>query len=152
VIGLFDRLAVPLLRTLDPETAHALALNALKLAPLPLPRRDDEKLAMRAFGLDFPNPMGLAAGFDKNAEVPDALFRLGFGFVEVGGVTPQPQLGNPKPRLFRLDADRAVINRLGLNSEGVDAVAGGGGGGPAGAGLLGPHKLSHNQNKLRVGP
>jgi dihydroorotate dehydrogenase len=123
VIRLFDRLAVPLLRTLDPETAHALALNALKLAPLPLPRRDDEKLAVRAFGLDFPNPVGLAAGFDKNAEVPDALFRLGFGFVEVGGVTPQPQPGNPKPRLFRLDADRAVINRLGLNSEGVDAVA-----------------------------
>ena len=123
VIGLFDRLAAPLLRTLDPEAAHALALNALKLAPLPRAAPDDEKLRVQAFGLTFPNPVGLAAGFDKNAEVPDALFRLGFGFVEAGGVTPQPQPGNPRPRLFRLDADEAVINRLGLNSEGVEAVA-----------------------------
>jgi len=123
VIALFDRLAAPLLRTLDPETAHALALNALKIAPLPRAVPDDEKLTVRAFGLTFPNPVGLAAGFDKNAEVPDALFRLGFGFVEVGGVTPLPQAGNPRPRLFRLDADQAVINRLGLNSEGVEAVA-----------------------------
>ena len=123
MIGLFDRLAAPLLRTLDPETAHALALNALKLAPLRRPAPDDEKLAVRAFGLDFPNPVGLAAGFDKNAEVADALFRLGFGFIEVGGVTPLPQAGNPRPRLFRLDADEAVINRLGLNSDGVEAVA-----------------------------
>jgi dihydroorotate dehydrogenase len=123
VIGLFDRFAVPLLRLLDPETAHALALNALKVAPLPRPAPDNEKLGVQAFGLRFPNPVGLAAGFDKNAEVPDALFRLGFGFVEAGGVTPQPQPGNPRPRLFRLDADGAVINRLGLNSEGVEIVA-----------------------------
>ena len=123
VIGLFDRLAAPLLRTLDPERAHALALNALKMAPLPRAARDDDKLRVQAFGLTFPNPVGLAAGFDKNAEVPDQLFRLGFGFVEVGGVTPQPQPGNPRPRLFRLDADEGVINRLGLNSEGVAAVA-----------------------------
>ena len=123
MIGLFDRLAAPLLRTLDPERAHALALNALKLAPLPRAARDDEKLRVQAFGLTFPNPVGLAAGFDKNAEVPDQLFRLGFGFVEAGGVTPQPQPGNPRPRLFRLDADEGVINRLGLNSEGVAAVA-----------------------------
>jgi dihydroorotate dehydrogenase len=122
VIALFDRLAAPLLRTLDPETAHALALNALKLAPLRRAAPDDGKLAVRAFGLAFPNPIGLAAGFDKNAEVPDALFRLGFGFVEVGGVTPLPQGGNPRPRLFRLDADEAVINRLGLNSDGIEAV------------------------------
>jgi dihydroorotate dehydrogenase len=122
VIALFDRLAVPLLRTLDPETAHALALNALKIAPLRRAAADDAKLAVRAFGLTFPNPVGLAAGFDKNAEVPDALFRLGFGFVEVGGVTPLPQAGNPRPRLFRLDADEAVINRLGLNSDGLEAV------------------------------
>ena len=106
MIGLFDRLAAPLLRTLDPERAHALALNALKLAPLPRAAPDDEKLRVQAFGLTFPNPVGLAAGFDKNAEVPDPLFRLGFGFVEVGGVTPQPQPGNPRPRLFRLDAGR----------------------------------------------
>lgn len=123
MIALFDRLAVPLLRALDPETAHALALNALKVAPLRRAAADDAKLAVRAFGLTFPNPVGLAAGFDKNAEVADALFRLGFGFVEVGGVTPLPQAGNPRPRLFRLDADEAVINRLGLNSDGVDAVA-----------------------------
>ena len=77
---------------------------------------------MRAFGLNFPNPVGIAAGFDKNAEVPDALLRLGFGFVEVGTVTPLPQAGNPRPRLFRLEADEAVINRLGFNSEGAAAV------------------------------
>jgi len=123
VIPLFDRLAAPLLRMLDPEQAHALALHALKRAPLPRPAPDDAKLAVAAFGMRFPNPVGLAAGFDKNAEVIDALFRLGFGFVEAGGVTPQPQPGNPRPRLFRLDADQAVINRLGLNSEGVEAVA-----------------------------
>ena len=123
MIGLFDHLARPLLRTLDPETAHALALNALKFAPIPRAAPDDEKLRVQAFGLTFPNPVGLAAGFDKNAEVTDALLRLGFGFVEAGGVTPQPQPGNPRPRLFRLDADEAVINRLGLNSEGAETVA-----------------------------
>ena len=123
MIALFDRLARPLLRTLDPETAHALALNALKLAPLPSAAPDDEKLRVEAFGLTFPNPVGLAAGFDKNAEVVDPLFRLGFGFVEAGGVTPKAQPGNPRPRLFRLDADEGVINRLGLNSEGAEAVA-----------------------------
>ena len=120
---LFDRLAAPLLRTLDPERAHGLALAALKLAPLRRAARDDEKLRVSAFGLTFPNPVGLAAGFDKNAEVPDQLFRLGFGFVEVGGVTPRPQPGNPRPRLFRLDADEGVINRFGFNSEGLEAVA-----------------------------
>ena len=77
---------------------------------------------MRAFGLNFPNPVGMAAGFDKHGEVPDALLRLGFGFVEVGTVTPLPQPGNPRPRLFRLAADEGVINRLGFNSEGADAV------------------------------
>jgi len=123
VIALFDRLARPLLRALDPEIAHGLALYALKLAPIPGAAPDDEKLRMQAFGLTFPNPVGLAAGFDKNAEVTDALFRLGFGFVEAGGVTPKPQPGNPRPRLFRLDADEAVINRFGFNSEGVEAVA-----------------------------
>src|SRR5258707_13306954 len=108
---------------LDPETAHALALNALKITLLPRAAPDDARLAVDAFGLTFPNPVGLAAGFDKNAEVADALFRLGFGFVEVGGVTPKPQPGNPRPRLFRLDADDGVINRLGLNSEGAEVVA-----------------------------
>jgi dihydroorotate dehydrogenase len=95
----------------------------LKLGILPSAAPDDEKLRVEAFGLTFPNPVGLAAGFDKNAEVVDALFRLGFGFVEAGGVTLHPQPGNPRPRLFRLDADEGVINRLGLNSEGVEAVA-----------------------------
>jgi dihydroorotate dehydrogenase len=122
VIVLFDRLIRPLLRTLDPETAHALALHALKLAPLPQLPLDDEKLRVQAFGLTFPNPVGLAAGFDKNAEVTDALLRLGFGFVEAGGVTPKPQPGNPRPRLFRLDADEGVINRFGFNSDGLEAV------------------------------
>ena len=122
MIGLFDRLARPLLRVLDPEDAHRLALRALKIAPLPRPVTDDPRLAVRAFGLEFPNPIGLAAGFDKHGEVPDALLRLGFGFVEVGTVTPHPQPGNPRPRLFRLNADEGVINRFGFNSEGEVAV------------------------------
>jgi dihydroorotate dehydrogenase len=122
VIGLFDRLARPLLHALDPEDAHALAIRMLKFTPLPRAPRDDPRLAMRVFGLDFPNPVGMAAGFDKNAEVPDALLRVGFGFVEVGTITPLPQSGNPRPRLFRLDADAAVINRLGFNSQGAEAA------------------------------
>ncbi len=122
MIGLFDRLARPLLHALDPEDAHGLAIRLLKLAPLPPGAVDDKRLAMRVFGLNFPNPVGIAAGFDKNAEVPDALLRVGFGFVEVGTITPQPQAGNPRPRLFRLDADAGVINRLGFNSQGADAV------------------------------
>ena len=99
-----------------------MAIKALQFAPLPPPRRDDARLAVRAFGLNFKSPVGMAAGFDKNAEVPDALLRLGFGFVEVGTITPKPQAGNPRPRLFRLDADHGVINRLGFNSQGADAV------------------------------
>ena len=122
MIGLFDRLARPFLRALDAEDAHRLAVMMLKYAPLPKAPRDDPRLAMRVFGLNFPNPIGVAAGFDKGAEVPDALLRLGFGFVEIGTITPQPQPGNPRPRLFRLDADRGVINRLGFNSEGADAA------------------------------
>ena len=122
MIGLFERFARPLLRAMDPEDAHALALRALKLAPLPKAVADDARLAVRAFGLTFPNPVGLAAGFDKHAEVPDALLRVGFGFAEVGTVTPRPQPGNPRPRVFRLNADQAVINRLGFNSEGEAAV------------------------------
>ena len=121
MIGLFERLAAPFLRTLSPENAHALTVRMLKFAPLP-PASDDKRLAIRVFGLNFPNPVGMAAGFDKNAEVADALIRLGFGFVEVGTVTPRPQAGNPRPRVFRLDADGAVINRLGFNSQGADAM------------------------------
>ena len=122
MIGLFDRLARPFLHVLEPEDAHGLAIRMLKFAPLPRAAADDKRLAVRAFGLNFPNPVGIAAGFDKNAEVPDALLRLGFGFVEVGTITPKPQAGNPRPRLFRLDADTGVINRLGFNSQGADAV------------------------------
>ena len=122
MIGLLDRLARPFLHALDPEDAHGLAIKMLKFAPLPPAPRDDKRLALRVFGLNFPNPVGIAAGFDKNAEVPNALLRLGFGFVEVGTITPLPQPGNPRPRLFRLDADHGVINRLGFNSQGADAA------------------------------
>src|SRR5260370_10209797 len=122
MIGLLDRLARPLLYTLDPENAHRLAIRMLQVVPMPPPAKDDKRLAMRVFGLNFSNPIGIAAGFDKNAEIPDVLLRAGFGFVEVGTITPLPQLGNSRPRLFRLDADQAVINRLGFNSEGGDAV------------------------------
>jgi dihydroorotate dehydrogenase len=122
VIGLLDRLARPFLHALDPEDAHGLAIKMLKFAPLPPAPRDDKRLALRVFGLNFPNPVGIAAGFDKNAEVPNALLRLGFGFVEVGTITPLPQAGNPRPRLFRLDADHGVINRLGFNSQGANAA------------------------------
>jgi dihydroorotate dehydrogenase len=122
VIRAFDAFSLPLLRWLDPEDSHRLAIQGLKLLPPLRPRPDDAKLAVRAFGLNFPNPIGMAAGFDKNAEVPDALLRLGFGFVEIGSVTPKPQTGNPRPRLFRLERDQAVVNRLGFNNDGAEAV------------------------------
>ena len=122
MMDLLDRLARPLLYALDPEDAHRLAIRMLQIAPIPPPLADDKRLAARVFGLNFSNPIGLAAGFDKNAEVPDALLRAGFGFVEVGTITPLPQPGNPRPRLFRLDGDQAIINRLGFNSDGAEAV------------------------------
>jgi dihydroorotate dehydrogenase len=122
VIRAFDALSLPLLRWFDPEDAHRLAIQGLKLLPPLRPRTDDAKLAVRAFGLNFPNPIGMAAGFDKSAEAPDALLRLGFGFVEIGTVTPKPQIGNPRPRLFRLERDEAVINRMGFNNDGAEAV------------------------------
>ncbi|PZA11423.1 dihydroorotate dehydrogenase (quinone) [Rhodopseudomonas palustris] len=122
MIRAFDAVSLPLLRWLDPEDAHRLAIQGLKLWPPVKPRPDNPRLAVRAFGLNFPNPVGIAAGFDKNAEAPDALLRLGFGFVEVGTVTPRPQAGNPRPRLFRLDRDEAVINRMGFNNDGAEAV------------------------------
>ena len=122
MIRAFDAFSLPLLRWFDPEDSHRLAIQGLRLLPPVRPRPDDAKLAVRAFGLNFPNPIGMAAGFDKNAEVPDALLRLGFGFVEIGTVTPKPQTGNPRPRLFRLERDEAVINRLGFNNDGADAV------------------------------
>ena len=122
MIRAFDTFSLPLLRWLDAEDAHRLALQGLKLLPPVKSRPDDSKLAVRAFGLNFPNPVGMAAGFDKNGEVSDALLRLGFGFVEIGSVTPKPQAGNPRPRLFRLERDEAVINRMGFNNDGADVV------------------------------
>ncbi len=112
-----------LLRSLDPETAHGLAIGALKHAPLPASAPDDPILATTLAGLTLPNPVGLAAGLDKNAEALAGLSRLGFGFVEAGSVTPRAQSGNPKPRLFRLSEDRAIINRMGFNNVGMDAFA-----------------------------
>lgn len=116
-------LAAAGMRLLDPEVAHRLAIRALQLVPLPAPRPDDPVLATSIGGLSLPNPVGLAAGLDKNGEALSGLSRLGFGFLECGSVTPLPQDGNPKPRLFRLSEDRAVINRMGFNNEGLEAFA-----------------------------
>ena len=110
----------PLLFALDPETAHGLTLAALRSGLLPGPAPDDPILATRVAGLALPNPVGLAAGFDKDVMVPDAMLRLGFGFVECGSVTPRPQAGNLKPRVFRLVEDAAIINRLGFNNLGLE--------------------------------
>ena len=122
MIRAFDAFSLPLLRWFDPEDAHRMAIQGLRLLPPMRPRPDDPKLAVRAFGLNFPNPIGMAAGFDKSAEAPDALLRLGFGFVEIGSVTPKPQIGNPRPRLFRLERDEAVVNRMGFNNDGAEIV------------------------------
>ena len=112
----------PLAFTFDAETAHRMTIRALKLLPArraaPVPKSVEVRLA----GLHFPSPVGLAAGFDKDAEVPEAMLRLGFGFVEVGTLTPKPQTGNPRPRLFRLVEDEAVINRMGFNNGGQEAA------------------------------
>ena len=111
------------LARLDAEAAHGVALWALKSGLLPADHRaDPPSLAVRVWGRSLPNPIGLAAGFDKNAEVPDALLALGFGLVEIGSVTPRPQDGNPRPRLFRLAEDRGVINRMGFPGQGLDAA------------------------------
>ena len=115
----------PFLFNLDPETAHDLAIKSLKFNPLPRSMfevEDEQMLKVEVLGKNFPNPIGLAAGFDKSAEAYDSLLRLGFGFVEVGTVTPLKQLGNPKPRIFRLEDDRALINRLGFNNDGIEII------------------------------
>jgi dihydroorotate dehydrogenase len=119
-----ERLGLPLLRPLDPETAHRLALAAVRagLAPAPGPVTSP-RLATSFAGLDLPNPLGLAAGLDKNATALAGLGRAGFGFLEVGAATPQPQPGNPRPRLFRLPVDGALINRFGFNNDGMTAIA-----------------------------
>ncbi len=112
--------ALPALRLLDPERAHTFAIRTLRWGLVPgAAEPDDPALAISAFGHRFANPIGLAAGFDKNAAAGPAIFRLGFGFVETGSVTPRPQTGNPRPRIFRLTEDRGVINRLGFNNLGL---------------------------------
>jgi len=115
----------PFLFNLDPEIAHDLVIKSLKFNPLPRKMfevEEEEILKIELFGKIFPNPIGLAAGFDKSAEVYNSLLRLGFGFVEVGTVTPLKQFGNPKPRVFRLEEDRALINRLGFNNDGIEII------------------------------
>ncbi|NNE24340.1 MAG: quinone-dependent dihydroorotate dehydrogenase [Rhizobiales bacterium] len=116
-------IAGPILRILDAETAHNLTITALYrgLNPFKVPPATPQ-LATKVLGLELPNPVGIAAGFDKNAEVPDQMLAMGFGFAEVGTVTPQPQDGNPRPRLFRLQEDGAVINRMGFNNQGHAAA------------------------------
>jgi dihydroorotate dehydrogenase len=113
----------PLIHQLDPEAAHRLTVRGLAMLPIPAAPPCDPALAVELAGLRFPNPVGLAAGFDKDAEVPDRMLALGFGLVEVGTLTPLPQSGNPKPRLFRLAQDHAVINRMGFNNGGQAAAA-----------------------------
>jgi len=123
-VSLLHGLATRALRTLDPEDAHGWAIRGLKLGLGPVGGRDDPILAGSLGGLALPNVVGLAPGFDKDAEVFGPMLRAGFGFVECGTVTPRPQAGNPRPRLFRLSEDRAVINRMGFNNRGLDAFAG----------------------------
>jgi dihydroorotate dehydrogenase len=119
-----ERLGLAVLHRIDPEKAHGLSLTALRSGLMPLPGQvTSARLATSVAGLMLPNPVGLAAGYDKNAVAIAALTRAGFGFVEVGAATPRPQPGNPRPRLFRLTADRAVINRFGFNNEGAEAIA-----------------------------
>ncbi len=122
-MSLLHGLATAALRTQDPEDAHRLAIAALKAGLGPRSSGDDPVLRTTLAGMALPNPVGLAAGFDKNAEVFGPMLRAGFGFVECGTVTPKPQVGNPRPRLFRLTEDRAVINRMGFNNEGLEAFA-----------------------------
>jgi dihydroorotate dehydrogenase len=122
LIDVAFKLSKPFLHSKDAEDAHLATIRMLKCLPALAAAGHDAKLSQTLFGLTFPNPLGLAPGFDKNAEVPDAMLRLGFGFAEVGTVTPRPQAGNQKPRLFRLTEDHAVINRMGFNNEGHGAA------------------------------
>ncbi len=117
------RLIRPLLMTLPPETAHRMTLKALQTGLVRGSADEDPILAVHLWGQTFANPVGLAAGFDKNAQAPRPLLRMGFGFVEIGSVTPRPQAGNPRPRVFRLPRHGAIINRLGFNNDGLAAAA-----------------------------
>ena len=119
-----ERLGLRALHCLDPERAHGLSIRALAAGLVPLPgAHTSQRLATEIAGLTLANPVGLAAGYDKNAEAVTPLSRAGFGFIEVGAATPRPQQGNPRPRLFRLTEDRAVINRFGFNNQGMEAIA-----------------------------
>lgn len=122
---LIERAGLAALHRLDPERAHDLSIRALELGLVPLAAKppSSDLLRLRLAGLDLPNPVGLAAGYDKNARVVAPLMRAGFGFIEVGAATPRPQPGNPKPRLFRLTGEQAIINRFGFNNEGAEAIA-----------------------------
>ena len=123
MLSALSNLARPFLLSLEPEAAHELTLRALELGAYPRAvGRPDPALAVSLWGLSFPNPIGIAAGFDKDARVPDAILGLGCGFAEIGTTTPRPQPGNPAPRVFRLAEDRAVINRLGFNNAGHAAA------------------------------
>ncbi len=115
-------LAKPFLFQIDAERAHGMTIAGLKTVPMGPAPKSDPVLRTTLAGLEFPNPIGMAPGFDKNGEVPDALIRMGFGYAEVGTLTPRPQTGNPKPRIFRLVEDEAVINRLGFNNQGQDVA------------------------------
>lgn len=120
--GLFEAFGRRALFALDAEQAHGLSITGLKTGLMHSKVKEDPALKQKVAGVCFPNPLGMAAGYDKNAEVPDALLNLGFGFTEVGTITPRPQSGNPRPRIFRLIEDTAVINRLGFNNEGHEAA------------------------------
>lgn len=141
----------PVLRLLSPETAHWLTIEALSHGLGPRAEHEDDPiLASRVWDLDFPNPVGLAAGFDKDGQVCEAMLGMGFGFVEVGSITPEPQPGNPKPRLFRLTADGGVINRLGFNSRGHAAAVEQMGRRRHGDGIVGVN-LGKNRNSTDAG-
>ena len=144
------RLLRPAIFALDPERAHALALAALKAAPRRAPATPGP-LAVDVAGIAFANPVGVAAGFDKDGEVPDALLGLGFGSVEIGSLTPRPQAGNPQPRLFRLAEDRAIINRMGFNNGGADAAITSLSQRKRGAGVLGINIGANKDSKDRIG-
>ena len=146
-------LATQALRALDPEDAHGLAIRALELGLGPRGPRDDPILATEIAGLRLPNPVGLAPGFDKNARVFAPMLRAGFGFVECGTVTPLPQVGNPRPRLFRLAEDRAVINRMGFNNDGLEPFAARlmRRGAEAGLGVVGANIGANKDSADRVG-
>ncbi|WP_022707346.1 quinone-dependent dihydroorotate dehydrogenase [Paracoccus zeaxanthinifaciens] len=125
-MSIVEKLGLAALHRMDPERAHDLSIRALQTGLVPLAGAPvtSPRLQTRLAGLDLPNPIGLAAGYDKNGKVIAPLMKSGFGFIEIGAATPRPQPGNPKPRLFRLSQDRAIINRFGFNNEGADAVVG----------------------------